>query len=75
MALMFALGFTSAAFSQINSKNAEFHGATATLKQYNVLYILNQGDEKKVKTVMRNINNALEDPRLKGKLKVELIAF
>ena len=30
---------------------------------------------KKIKTVLRNTNNALNDPRLKGKLKIELIAF
>jgi uncharacterized protein len=36
---------------------------------------LNTSDEKKIKGTLRNINNALEDPRLKGKLQVELIAF
>ena len=75
MVLLFVHGVTSAVFSQTNATNSEFHGATATLKKYNALYILNQSDDKKIKTVIRNINNALEDPRLKGKLKVELIAF
>ncbi len=28
-----------------------------------------------MKALFRNINNALDDPRLKGKLQVELIAF
>jgi len=30
---------------------------------------------KKIKGTLRNIDNALEDPRLKGKLEVELVAF
>lgn len=72
--LLFGL-FSTKAFSQkiIDTKN--FHGAKATLKSYKVLYILNQSDEKKMKGIIRNINNALDDPRLKGKLQVELIAF
>ncbi len=29
----------------------------------------------KIKSTLRNIKNTLEDPRLKGKLEVELVAF
>jgi intracellular sulfur oxidation DsrE/DsrF family protein len=54
---------------------ATFTGATAKLKHYNALYILNSNDDKKIKGTLRNIDNALQDPRLKGKLHVELIAF
>ncbi|HWZ15129.1 MAG TPA: DsrE family protein [Mucilaginibacter sp.] len=54
---------------------AAFTGATAKLKHYDALYILNSNDDKKIKGFLRNIDNALEDPRLKGKLHVELIAF
>lgn len=54
---------------------AAFTGATAKLKHYDALYILNSGDEKKITGTLRNINNALEDPRLKGKLQIELVAF
>lgn len=75
---IFALIFfcvASTAFSQNKLSNTNFHGATASLKHYKALYILNQSDEKKIKAVIRNINNALEDPRLKGKLQVELVAF
>lgn len=60
--------------SEKNS-NADFYGAAASLKSYKALYILNQSDDKKIKAVIRNINNALEDPRLKGKLEVELVVF
>lgn len=52
-----------------------FHGAEATLSEYKALYLLNQSDDKKIRLVFKNINNALEDPRLKGKLQIELIAF
>jgi intracellular sulfur oxidation DsrE/DsrF family protein len=54
---------------------AAFTGATAKLKHYNALYILNSNDDKKIKGLLRNMDNALEDPRLKGKLHIELIAF
>lgn len=52
-----------------------FHGAEATLNEYKALYVLNESGDKKIRAVLRKINNALEDPRLKGKLQVELIAF
>ena len=52
-----------------------FTGAQANLKSYKALYVLNSGDEKHITGTLRNIKNVLEDPRLKGKLKVELIVF
>ncbi len=57
------------------SGQSTFTGAQPKLKHYDALYILNSNDEKKIKSTLRNLNNALEDPRLKGKLHVELIAF
>ncbi len=53
----------------------EFQAAKSKNKQYYALYALNSGDEQKIAGTLRNIKNALEDPRLKGKLHVELIAF
>jgi len=58
-----------------SSDQNNFQGAKATLKHYKALYILDENDPKKIAGTLRNINNALEDPRLKGKLEVELIAF
>lgn len=55
--------------------NAVFTGAKLILKSYNALYILNSNDDKKIKATLRNLDNALKYPRLKGKLHVELIAF
>jgi len=73
--IIICLGISHMGYSQQNAGSTNFHGAEATLKEYKALYILNQSDDKKMKAVLRNINNALEDPRLNGKLKVELIAF
>lgn len=67
------LFFTSQAVSQPIQK--EFRGAQATLKHYNALYVLNSNDEKHITGTLRNIKNALEDPRLKNKLTVELVAY
>lgn len=76
MVLMLAATLlTVKTFSQTTTAPSSFHGATANLKGYKALYILNSADEKKIKGTLRNINNALEDPRLKGKLEVELVAF
>ncbi len=52
-----------------------FSGATPKLKHYNALYILNSSDDKKIKATLHNMSNVLEDPRLKGKLNLELIVF
>jgi len=68
------LAIVKPAIAQQNNAGV-FAGATAKLKHYNALYILNSGDEKKIKATLRNIDNAIEDPRLKGKLHVELVAF
>ncbi|QEC52568.1 hypothetical protein EDD80_10716 [Anseongella ginsenosidimutans] len=54
---------------------APFTGARATLGSYKALYVVNSSDDKRVKAALRNIRNALNDPRLKGKLEVELIVF
>lgn len=70
-----SLAITTRSFSQSTIDPSNFHGATADLKQYKALYIINNSDDKKVRGTLRNINNALEDPRLKGKLQVELVAF
>lgn len=52
---------------------ADFHGAEATKPRYRVAYQLNSNDSLKILGTLRNINNALNDPRLKGKLDVELV--
>ncbi|MDB5000575.1 MAG: hypothetical protein JWR76_1652 [Mucilaginibacter sp.] len=74
LAAFIFLTFVKTASAQ-QTDPAAFTGATAKLKHYNALYILNSNDDKKIKGLLRNMDNALEDPRLKGKLHIELIAF
>ncbi len=52
-----------------------YEPAKAVEKQYKALYVIDEAQDEKIKMTIRNINNALDDPRLKGKLKVELLAF
>lgn len=56
-------------------QNRSFAGAKATKKTYQAIYQLDNNDPKTITKAIRNINNALNDPRLAGKLQVELIAF
>lgn len=56
-------------------KNKAFTGAKATKKMYHVIYQLDNNDPKIIEKAIRNINNALNDPRLVGKIEIELIAF
>ena len=67
------VGVVKKADAQI--RETTFSGAEATLSNYNALYVINTNDEKKIAGTLRNMKNALDDPRLKGKLKLELIAF
>lgn len=55
--------------------NKVFTGAAATKKVYRVIYQLDNGDAKIIEKAIRNINNTLNDPRLMGKVKIELVAF
>lgn len=52
-----------------------FTAAEATQAHYKALYYLDDADPKKIKGTLRNIDNALEDGRLKGKVEIELVAF
>ncbi|TKB96765.1 DsrE family protein [Pedobacter cryophilus] len=52
-----------------------FTGAIPKLQQYKAIYVLNSDDNQKIMGVLGNIKNAINDPRLKGKLAVELIVF
>lgn len=74
--ILLALAF--AAFvkpAKAQTSKTEFTGAVPKLAHYDALYTLNSGDDTKIRTIFRSISHAMEDPRLKGKLKVELIVF
>ncbi|TDE09193.1 DsrE family protein [Dyadobacter psychrotolerans] len=70
IAMLFSIG-ASAQDKAVNP--SEFHGAVADKKFYKVVYQLNSDDDKIIKATMKNMMNALEDPRLKGKLQAELV--
>lgn len=70
-----AVLFTLSASAQQTTSGAAapFHGAKAELKAYKAVYQLNTDEDKKIAATLKNINNALGDPRLAGKLQVELV--
>ncbi len=55
--------------------NAEYIGAKAKLGKYKAAYTLTTNDDKHIIHLLKNMQNALSDPRLKGKLKLELIVY
>lgn len=70
---------TTAVTAQTTNKalddNRAFTGATASKKIYRAIYQLDTNDPKIISKAIRNINNSLTDPRLKGKVQIELISF
>lgn len=60
--------------TEIKSARA-FTGAKADKKHYSAIFQLNTDDPKTMEGTIRNINNALNDPRLKNKLEIELVAY
>ncbi|MFT3747133.1 MAG: DsrE family protein [Agriterribacter sp.] len=73
--LLLCLVTVAAAAQTSLEKNAAFTGAKATQKKYHAIYQLDNNDPKVIEKVLRNLNNALTDPRLEGKIEIELIAF
>ncbi|HUW97240.1 MAG TPA: hypothetical protein VMV40_00155 [Acidiferrobacter sp.] len=51
-----------------------FHGAAATKSHYGAIFQIDAGGNKIIKKTLNNIENLLQDQRLKGKVTVELIA-
>ncbi len=52
----------------------EFHGAVATKSHYGAIFQIDSGSNGAIKKTINNVENLLNDPRLKGKIKIELIA-
>ena len=68
--------WTMRAQAQQNVTNNKLYtGAEATQPLYKAIYQLDQASPDRINKTIRNINNLLKDPRLKGKVQVELIAF
>ena len=59
----------------VEVENQTFDGAVAGREKYYAIYQLDTDDPKIVNKAFANINNALADSRLIGKLKIELVAF
>ena len=57
------------------AKAASYAGAPATKGHYRAVYQLDSNDPKLINQTLHNMKNALEDPRLKGKLELELVVF
>lgn len=57
------------------TQNKEFSGAEATRDKYRAIYQMDSASPEIIKKTIHNINNLLKDPRLKGKVQVELVAF
>ena len=70
----FALLSIVSATAQTNETGA-FHGAEATKSKYRAVYQLNTADTSVISHALANIQNALNDPRLKGKLDMELVVY
>ncbi|WP_312187669.1 DsrE family protein [Sphingobacterium sp.] len=61
--------------SKLLIHNRQYPGAVPKKKAYKAIYQLDSNDPKIIEKAIRNINNVLKDPRLKGHLQVELVAF
>lgn len=66
---------TAQSTNTLLEKNRAFTGAVATFKSYSAIYQLDNNDPKIIEKTIRNINNALTDPRLAGKILIELVTF
>jgi len=71
LAAIALFAFVKPARAQVDT--TAFNGAVAKLDRYNALYIINFTDEKRIRATFRNIDVAMDDTRLKGKLHIELM--
>lgn len=71
LSLLFILALHITAQAQQPAKI--YNGAVATKKHYKAVFQLNSDDDKVIRSTVKNIENALNDARLKNKLKVELV--
>ncbi|QDK83023.1 hypothetical protein EXU85_32220 [Spirosoma sp. KCTC 42546] len=74
---LFVLAFLAAVVPAIaqTSETGSFHGAQPTKERYHAVYQLNTGDTAVIRHALANIQNSLNDPRLKGKLDIELVVY
>ena len=53
---------------------ADFAGAQPTKSHYGAIFQIDAGGEATIKKTLNNIENLMNDPRVKGKIEIELIA-
>lgn len=70
-----SLFMTEAKAQQTLEQNKQYNGAIADKKIYKAIYQMDNASPEIIKKTFRNINNLMEDPRLKGKVQIELVAF
>ncbi|GAA0533959.1 DsrE family protein [Chitinophaga japonensis] len=75
LCLAFSFGAHAQTTEKALERNRAFSGATATQAAYHAIYQLDTNNPKIIEKAIRNINNALTDPRLAGKVTLELVAF
>ena len=78
MSRRWAAGALVAGLALVAAGNAAaasgFSGAKPTKAHYGAIFQIDAGSEGAIKKTLTNIANLLHDPRLKGKVKIELIA-
>lgn len=73
---LFVLAISIAVVPAVAQTNeVSFHGAEATKTRYRAVYQLNTADTATMHHALAHIQNALNDPRLKGKLDIELVVY
>lgn len=73
--LLTSLSLTVSAQTPTPPDKPAFVGAVAKKARYRAVYQLDSDDPKRIKQTLRNMKNALADPRLLGKLQLELVVF
>lgn len=68
------LGLSFNTQAQQTKDAAAFHGAKAVKKEYKAIFELNSDDDKVIRGTLRNMAHVLDDPRIKGKIQLELVA-
>lgn len=56
------------------SADDAFQGAVADKAHYGAIFQIDSGDEAGIKKTLNNIENLMHDPRLAGKISIELLA-
>ncbi len=66
------LGLAAGAHAQ--TPQQPYGGARATRAHYGVVFQLDAGSQGAIRKTLNNIDNLLHDPRLKGHVRIELVA-